>query len=165
MYKDHLQFNLEREIELIRQLIPMIDEKHLDFRPAEKVRSTLELMQYLSGVGAVMLRWYIDNDLTPDEWAKIRAYRAGLTLANFNERLDEQVADIRRYMARISESDLFHKIVEMPNKEKMPLGSAIINGPIKWLTTYRMELFLYIKMNGRSEISTREAWTVLVSNQ
>ncbi len=161
MYKQHLLQNLQREIFLLKQLAPFIEERDLDYRPVEKMRSTHELMQYLSGIGATMLRWFVINDLTPDEWVKIRAYRKTVTRENFKERLDEQMEDIIKYMDMISEEDLDKKEVELPSKEKMVLGTAIINAPIKWLASYRMQLFTYLKMNGRHEISTREAWTVM----
>ncbi|MDI1354879.1 MAG: hypothetical protein PSX36_08175 [bacterium] len=160
MYKQHLLLSLEKEINLLKQLAPLIEERDFDYRPAEKVRSTRELMQYLSNIGSNMMRWFVLNDLTKEEWVKIREYRSTLTLANFTERLDKQMEDIKMYMEQITDDDLFSKEVELPNKDKMPLGMAIINAPIKWLTAYRMELFLYLKMNGRSEISTREAWSV-----
>jgi len=150
-----------REIALLKQLAPFIREEDLAFRPAEKVRSTYELMQYLSGIGATMLRWFIKNDLNPEEWVKIRAYRATLTRENFVERLDQQWIDIQTYMAEISDEDFEHRLVELPNKEKMVLSAAILNAPLKWLTTYRMELFVYLKLNGRAELGTREAWTIL----
>lgn len=161
MYKHQLLQNLQREIFLLKQLAPLIEERDLDFRPAEKMRSTMELMQYLSGIGATMLRWFVINDLTPEEWVKIREYRKSLTLENFKDRLDEQMEDIVKYMNMINEEDLVKVEVTLPSKEKMVLGTAIINAPIKWLAAYRMQLFMYLKMNGRSEISTREAWTVI----
>lgn len=161
MYKHQLLQNLQREIFLLKQLAPLIEERDLDFRPAEKMRSTMELMQYLSGIGATMLRWFVINDLTPEEWVKIREYRKSLTLENFRDRLDEQMEDIVKYMNMINEEDLVKVEVTLPSKEKMVLGTAIINAPIKWLAAYRMQLFMYLKMNGRSEISTREAWTVI----
>lgn len=161
MYKHQLLQNLQREIFLLKQLAPLIEERDLDFRPAEKMRSTMELMQYLSGIGATMLRWFVINDLTPEEWVKIREYRKTLTLENFKDRLDEQMEDIVKYMNMINEEDLVKVEVMLPSKEKMVLGTAIINAPIKWLAAYRMQLFMYLKMNGRSEISTREAWTVI----
>lgn len=161
MFKQHLLQNLQREIFLLKQLTPLIEEKDLNFRPAEKMRSTIELMQYLSGIGATMMRWFIMNDLTPEEWVKIRAHRKTLTRENFKERLDEQMEEILRYMNMISEEDLHTKEVELPSKEKMVLGTAIINAPIKWLAAYRYQLFTYLKMNGKSEISTKEAWTVM----
>lgn len=161
MFKQHLLFNLQREIDLLKQLALLIEERDLDYRPSENVRSTRELMQYLSGIGSVMMRSFVKNDLTKEEWQKIREYRQTLTLQNFTERLDEQMREIKMYMDMISEDDLNTKEVELPSKEKMLLGSAIINAPIKWLAAYRMELFVYLKINGGHTISTREAWTIV----
>lgn len=161
MYKQHLLQNMEREIVLLKQLSKVIEEKDLEFRPHEKLRSVIELMRYLSSIGAVMLRWFIDNDLTPEEWVKIRAHQKTVTIQNFGARLDEQLAAIKSYMDRISEEDLLTKEVSLPSKEKMILGSAIINAPVKWLAAYRKELFVYLKLNGHTEMSTKEAWTVM----
>lgn len=156
--KQHLLNNLEREIVLLKQLAVFIEEKDLNYRPAEGVRSTYELMQYLSGIGTVMMRRFVKNDITPEEREKITAYRNTLTLANFQERIDEQWEQIKMYMSEISEEELLTREIELPWKEKMVLVEAIINAPIKWLATYRMELFLYLKMNGRKELATKDAW-------
>lgn len=161
MFKQHLLQNLQREIFLLKQLSKFIEPRDLDFRPSEKMRSTHELMQYLSGIGATMLRWFLVNDLTPEEWVKIREYRKTVNIENFTARLDEQMEQIIAYMDTISEEDLNTREVELPSKEKMVLGSAIINAPIKWLAAYRMQLFIYLKMNGRSEIGTKEAWSLV----
>jgi len=161
MFKQHLLQNLQREIFLLKQLAPLIEERDLDFRPAEKMRSTIELMQYVSGIGAVMLRWFVKDDLTPEEWVKIREHRKTLTRENFKDFLDKQMEDIIMYMNMITEEDMNTKEVTLPSKEKMVLGTAIINAPIKWLAAYRYQLFTYLKMNGRSDISTKEAWTVM----
>lgn len=163
MYKEHLYQNLEREIVLLKQLANTIEEKDLDFRPLEKSRSNLELMRYLSGLGANMLRWFIDNDLTPEEWVKIREHQKTLTLENFPARLDEQLATIRRYMDRITEEELLTKVVTLPSKETMVLGMAIMNAPVKWLASYRLQLFVNLKLNGHEQLGTKEAWTILAS--
>ncbi|MFM2225400.1 MAG: hypothetical protein RJA07_1602 [Bacteroidota bacterium] len=163
MYKQHLTDNLLREIDLLKNLATHIEADDLEFRPNEKVRSTHELMMYVSGIGATMLRWFIKNDLNPEEWEKIRAYRKTLTIENFAERLEEQRKEIIAYMDGISEDDLINKKVLLPNKEEMVLGAAIINAPIKWLATYRMQLFLYLKMNGKTHLGTKEAWTVALA--
>jgi hypothetical protein len=160
MYKQHLLFNLEREIILLKQFGRIIEEKDLAFRPSEKVRSTLELMQYLSSIGSLMMRWLIKDDLTKEDFIKIREHRLTLTLENFEERLDQQLDEIKMYMGMITEEDLL-KEVELPNKEKMPLGTAIINSPIKWMAAYRMQIFIYLKISGKQDLSTREAWSVM----
>jgi hypothetical protein len=161
MYKEHLYQNLEREIILLKQIAKTIQEKDLDFRPHEKSRSNIELMRYLSGLGANMLRWFIDNDLTPDEWLKIREHQKTLTIENFPARLDEQLATIKRYMDAITEEELLTKEITLPSKEKMILGTAIINAPIKWLASYRLQLFVNLKLNGHETLSTKEAWSVM----
>lgn len=161
MYKQHLLQNLKREIDLLKQLAEFIEEKDLNFRPCENVRSTYELMQYLSGIGSTMLRWFVKNDITPELREQIKLYRSTLTIKNFPARLDEQWVSIQEYMKEISDADLLNKEIELPSKEKMLLGVAIINAPIKWLASYRMELFLYLKMNGHSNLSTKEAWSLL----
>lgn len=161
MYKEHLYKNLEREIVLLKQLAKVIEEKDLDFRPHEKSRSNIELMRYLSGLGANMLRWFIDNDLSPEEWVKIREHQKTLTIENFPARLDEQLATVKRYMDAISEEDLLTKEITLPSKEPMLLGMAIMNAPIKWLASYRLQLFVNLKLNGHQHLSTKEAWTVL----
>ena len=158
MYKQHLLNNIEREIILLKHLATHIEESDLDFRPVEGVRNTYELMQYLSGIGTVMMRRFVKNDITPEEREKITAYRSTLTLANFTDRIDEQWEHIKMYMNEISEDELLTKEIELPWKEKMMLGEAIINAPIKWLATYRMELFLYLKMNGKKDLATKHAW-------
>ncbi|MFL5765539.1 MAG: hypothetical protein ACJ77K_16460 [Bacteroidia bacterium] len=158
MYKEHLLQNIEREYHLLKRLAMMIEEKDLDYRQAEKQRSTYELMQYLSRVGAFMFRWMLDNDITPEVRKEAADYSATLTVQNFPQRIDEQLSIIRKYMAGISEEELLTRKVILPWKEEMVLGSAIINAPIKWLAAYRMELFRNLKLSGNREISTRHAW-------
>jgi hypothetical protein len=158
MYKDQLLDNLKREVILLKQLAVLIQEKDLTYRPHEKLRSTYELMQYLSGVGSFMMRRFVKNDITPELREKVTEYRSTLTIQNFQARLDEQWKEIQGYMGDISEHDLLNKEVELPWKEKMILGTAIINAPIKWLAVYRMELFMNLKMNGRSDLGTKDAW-------
>jgi hypothetical protein len=158
MYKDQLLFSLEREIQLLKKMAPMIEAKDLDFRPGEKVRSSVELMRYLSYIGGTMLRWFVKDDLNAEVWAGIRAHAGNVTIENFPDYLDQQLADIRSYMAEVTEEDLLNKEVSLPTKEKMMLGAAIINAPIKWLAVYRMQLFVNLKLNGRPELGTRDAW-------
>lgn len=160
MYKEHLTKSLLRETASLKKLAAIIEEKDLEYRQGEKIRSTLELMQYLSGIGSVMLRWLIKNDITSEDWAAIRAYRATLTIENFKERIEEQEKEIIDWMNSITEEDLINKMATLPTKEELPLGAAIINTSIKWLATYRMQLFFNLKANGRPELGTRDAWSV-----
>ena len=160
MYKQHLLHNMEREIELLLRLAAIIEEKDLQFSPGEKVRTTHELMQYLSGVGSTILRWTVKNDLGPEDRAALREHNSQVTIQDFPQRLNEQLQVIRQEMAEVTEEDLLTKEIEMPWKEKLPMGAGIMNTAVKFMATYRMQLFLNLKLNGRPELGTREAWVL-----
>ena len=157
MYKQHLLQSIDREILLAKQLVPFIDETKLDFRFGEKTRSTLEVMQYLSTVGEAMM-WYYSGTMTDDDWKVIGAKNKSVTLQNFAERMEEQQKNIHTYFEKISDEDLMNKEVMLFWEEKMPLGVALIQGPVKWLTSYRMELFKLLKLSGNPKMGTGEAW-------
>jgi hypothetical protein len=157
MYKQHLLQAIDREILLTKQLIPFMDETKLDFRFGEKTRSTLEVMQYLSTIGDAMMQYYAGG-MTREHWREVDKRGKAVTLQNFAERMDEQQKLIHSYFEKISDDDLMNKEVELFWKEKMPLGVAIMQGPVKFLTSYRMELFKLVKLSGRPEMSTGEAW-------
>lgn len=156
-YKQHLLLNFEREILLLKRLTAVIQEKDLDFRPMEKVRSTRELMQYLSGIGANMMRAFTE-DIPAEARQKMREYTATANLENIHERLEEQWAAIQHAMSTVTDEDLFSREVELPWKERMALGAAIMHAPLRWLATYRMQLFIQLKMSGHDELGTADAW-------
>ena len=160
MYKKQLLDNIHREILLLKQLTQHIEPEYLDYKPTEKSRTTHELMQYLATIGTVIIRRFTKNDITPEIREKIREHAATLTIASFNERLDAQWEEIKTLMHDVSDEDLLHKEIEMPWKEKMMLGTGIMNTAVKWLATYRMQLFLYLKMSGKHEIVTKDAWVL-----
>lgn len=160
MYKEHLLLNLRQEIALLKSLASHIEAGDLDFRPGEKVRSVVELMRYLSTIGASMLRWLVHNDMTPEEWGKISAQQQSVTLENFQERLDAQLALIEGYMAELTDEDLLTREATLPNKVTQPLGAAIMSSTLRWLATYRMQLFWTLKLSGKTDLGTREAWSV-----
>lgn len=162
-YKEHLLINLEKEIVLLKRLAAEVGQNDLAFRPAEKMRSTEELLRYVAGVAAYMLRWFTE-DLTPEAREKIREYNKTLDLENVQQRLDEQWATIQHVMDGITEEDLLVKEVTLPWKEKMVLGAAIMHAPLRWLTTYRMQLFMYLKMNGHEELGTADAWVTKIAD-
>lgn len=157
MYKQHLLRCIDREIQLTKQLIPYIDETKLDYRVMEKTRSTLEVMQYLSSIGSCVMQYYAGG-MTNEDWKVVDEKNKTVTFQNFSERMNEQQKIIHAYFEKISDEDLLNVEVELFWKEKMPLGMGIMQGPLRWLATYRMELFKLIKVSGKPEMGTKQAW-------
>jgi hypothetical protein len=50
------------------------------------------------------------------------------------------------------------QMAPLPGGGTRTLGLAILEAPFKWLTAYKLQLFLYAKATGASAIGTANAW-------
>jgi hypothetical protein len=58
----------------------------------------------------------------------------------------------------LSEDDLDGTEATLPWGEKVTLRRALLETTLKWLTAYRMQLFLYAKACGNHDIGTPNNW-------
>jgi len=160
MYKQHLLNNIEKEINICRRLYTKIPPAKMDFRPKEGLRSILELLRYLTIVGSVMLTYWLKKDDTEFYTFFDIIDKASRTMPHerFLAAMDEQIATIRDLFNQISEDDLMNKEVVYPSGGKAPLGEAIIDNTIKFLTGYKLQLFLFIKLCDDQKLTTDDAW-------
>jgi hypothetical protein len=160
MFKQLLLDSIIKEMKVIRRLSTKIPATAIEFRPKEGMRSTLELLQYLSLCGTSMLRYWYNEDgsdfrtyygLMNEETKKV-------TAENFVSKMDAQIEMVEKLIEKITEEDLFNKEVTMPAGEKMFLGEGIMSSSIKWLTAYKTQLFVYIKMTSDEKLTTPDLW-------
>jgi len=125
------------------------------YRPTPGQRTTEELLQYLSFCGIAGTRsmaegnWKIFGDYL--ERAKAES------MDDFPAAMERQRDELAAFFAQASD-ELLAKEAGVPGAGKMPLGAAIMSGPLKWLTAYKMQLFLYAKATGAAEIGTSNVW-------
>ncbi len=160
MYKQFLLNSIVKEMKIIRRLATKIPVDKIDFRPKEGIRSTTELLQYLSSCGTSMLSfWYRkDNSDLKTFFETISAHRKTITAENFVAEMDQQIELVTSLFNQITEEDLFTKEVDYPWGEKALLGEAIIETSIKWLTAYKMQLFLKLKLSSDEKLATPDLW-------
>jgi len=160
MYKQFLLNSIIKEMKIIRRLSTKIPADKIDFRPKENIRSTSELLQYLSSCGTGMLRfWYRkDNSDLKTFFEPIIAHRQTVTQENFVAEMDSQIELVTRLFDQITDQDLLTKEVDYPWGEKALLGEAIIETSIKWLTAYKMQLFLKLKLSSEEKLATPDLW-------
>lgn len=160
MNKQVLLNSIVKEMKIIRRLATKIPADKTDFRPKEGVRSTQELLQYLSSCGTGMLMfWYRkDNSDLKTFYADLHANSKSITLENFATAMDSQIELVTNLFNEITEDDLLNKEVEYPWGEKVKLGEAILETSIKWLTGYKMQLFLKLKMTSEEKLTTPDLW-------
>jgi len=160
MYKEHLLNNIEKEINICRRLYTKIPPGKMDFRPKEGLRSILELLQYLGIVGSALPYYWLKKEGTDffaffgegDKAAKAMPHERFLTV------MDAQMATIRDLFNEISEDDLMNKEIDYPWGGKAPMGEAIVATSIKFLTGYKLQLFLFIKLCDDQKLTTPDAW-------
>ena len=49
-------------------------------------------------------------------------------------------------------------VLVTPEHQSKGLGTALVDGPLKWLLAYKMQLFLYVKASGATGIGTSNVW-------
>jgi hypothetical protein len=162
MYKQHLLNNIEKEINICRRLYTKIPEGQVDFRPKEGMRSIAELLRYLTIVGKAMPVYWLNNE-EPDFGAFFSIMDTAskaMMPEQFPAAMDEQMATIRELFNDISEVDLLNRIVVYPWGGEAPLGEAITATSIKFLTGYKLQLFLFLRLCDDQKLTTPDAWFV-----
>ncbi len=159
MLKEILQESIIKELRLIKRLSTKVPAGAADFRPKENVRSIIELLQYLSGAGTGMLLFWQSNETEARPFLmKLRENAPQVTLENAAATFDAQIDLVNQIFATITEEDLATKDVLYPWGTTDKLGKAIIETSIKWLTGYKMQLFLYLKQVSDEALSTPDLW-------
>ena len=155
--KDALCASMTRECDIAIHLHGKLTPGAHDYRMSPTQRSTLETMRYLSycGIGGI-------EAMASGGWAKWPAREAAgaqMTVEEFPAAMRRQKKEIEEFFASISEETLATQPAKVPGGDAVsPLGTALIDGPLKWLLAYKMQLFLYVKASGATEIGTSNAW-------
>lgn len=154
--KNQLLDSLRHETRVCKHLHSKLGSEHLGYQPAEGMRTTLELLRYLSYCGIAVTEALLEGG-----WEKYKARAAAaenLTTNEFSAAMDRQMAELEELIGGLSEEDLLTRQVDRPGGGPEPLGAALVNATLKFLTSYRMQLFLHAKASGLSELSTANNW-------
>ncbi len=154
--KDQLAQSMIRECDIIVHLFTKLPDGALEHRPSAEQRSTLELLRYLAVCASAGIRC-----MSRDDWTLFRPYVesvAEMTSDEFPAAMERQKAEIAEFFANTSEETLGTQEAPVPGGTRMPLGAAILNGPFKWLAAYKMQLFLYAKATGATQLKTPNLW-------
>ena len=142
-----------KEIEIIKHLAEKVDKTKLDYRPTPGQRSTFELLQYLGHVFHTGISASIAGD--QNVYIELAKNKDTVTVENFMSKMDEQIKFIREAVGALSEADMSR--VSTIWGTTAPLSMQLL-GAFKNAVAYKMQLFLYIKASGNSEIGTSNVW-------
>lgn len=160
MYKQFLLNSILKEMKLIRRISTLIPEDQLDFRPKEGMRSTLELLRYLSTIGTGMITWWNRTDGADlrTHFTELNTKTEHISTHNIMEAMDGQIALIQEIFDSFTEEDLYTKEVTLPSGAKSLLGEALLETSVKYLTAYKLQLFVNLKMSTDLKLGTPDLW-------
>lgn len=154
--KKQLIESFEHECTIINHLFSKLTPEQLSFRPAPGMRTTLELLRYVAACGVGPTKGAVSGN-----FALMSAYFADASKLEANQiaaAITKQSNEIREALSEIPEADFATREVTFPWGTHDKLAMALVNGPLKFLTAYRMQLFLYAKMSGSKELNTANCW-------
>lgn len=145
------------EIKIIKHLYGKVTPQMLNYRPTEKQRSMLELLQYLSHftkleAGAI----YSGKAISHFQEAMKEAYQ--MPAEKFLEQMDRQAEELKNIFSKITDAELAEEIDLFGRGHSQPRSSWFLNLILKSLVAYKMQLFLYLKSCGVTDIGTGNLW-------
>jgi len=152
--KEQFIQNVKREVGIIKHLFEKIPEAGHEYRPTEKQRTTLELLQYLANGPLHALEAIKLNDTS------VFGSQAAntVTLENFKDLMDEECASIVKMLEEMTDEEMNELIDLWKSGTPAPRSQFILQMVLESFVAYKMQLFLYIKSAGNADINTSNLW-------
>lgn len=144
------------ETRVIQHLATKVKPERLDWRPTPGQRSTLELLRYLTSCAISPALAMVSGSW--DEAERLEKESEDITAATFSAGMDRQMAALTQLVSSLPAQAFLEQGAKMPWGTPCKLGEALVNTVIKTLTAYRMQLFLYAKESGASELGPADCW-------
>ena len=154
--KEELIAALQNEARILVHLAGKVDKANVDYRPAPKQRSILELLRYMSMMGPTLVTLIKAGTFDmavwgpADEAAKARNFEQAVAA------IEKQSDEYSRLLSGWTDAD-FRGEVEFFGA-KASRGSHIVFLVVSGHAAYRTQLFLYLKACGREELTTMNLW-------
>lgn len=154
--KDDILNSIAHEIHCCKHIYGKLPSDSFDYRPTPGQRSTLELLRYISIIGIAGTRMMIERNR--EVWQEYGERSKTMEPDGFPAAMDLQLQELKDLLAPYSEEDMNSKTLRLMTGNEVPINVGLMNTVVKWLTAYKMQLFLYTKSCGRDDISTYDCW-------
>ena len=146
---------LEQETRVLSHLASKAPADRADWRPTEGQRSLLELLQYITHCGEIGL-----VNVATGTWEHaepLMARSATLGIDDIASELDAQLGRMKSVIEGIDPSTMGDE-VPLPWGQMVTRGRALLEMALKPMSAYRMQLFLYLKQSGSTELNSMNCW-------
>ncbi len=154
-FKQSVIASMTHEVEICKHLFSKIPQGQMEFRLGEGMRTTLELLRYLT-FGPL----FPAHGMIEDDWQGAQAIAdrsKEMAAEEFPARMDQLLESFRTLVEKLPEADL-DRSVELPWGSSGTIGPLLMDLSIKFITAYRMQLFLHAKASGANQLHTMNNW-------
>jgi hypothetical protein len=144
------------EIGIIKHLFTKIPANGFDYKPTEKQRTTMELLQYLAGTGAASVKAIHAGD--KNVYMEERKKTDTITPDQFLAAMDQQAEIIKQVMNEMTDEELAMPLDLWGMGMAYPKALVLLQMVLESFVAYKMQLFLYIKSSGNTDIGTSNLW-------
>ncbi len=154
--KNDILESLLDEVRIVRHLTTKVPADGWTYRPTDGQRNLLEVARYAAfcAIGGTMAA--IDGNW--EGYSKWCDSTLEATPDQIPGALDRQEEALKDVIGNLSDEDFINKKMKHPLGHELVVGRALLELPLKWMVAYRMQLFLYIKAAGNTEIGTANCW-------
>lgn len=152
--KEMIIQDITHEVKVIKHLADKILPDTHNWKPSESQRTILELLQYLSHIGKSLATMITTGEMTHfgDDAEKSKA----LTADEFHAAMDTQLTYMIDAISGLTNEDAQQEINFFGGRKATK--AYVVLSLLKTIVAYRMQLFLYVKQSGRSELNTANNW-------
>lgn len=161
MNKQQILKSIKEEHDILKHLFSKIKPTDYTFSPGEKMRTTEELLRYITYCAIYCIYCYDAVLSNKNKENAIKQYTdraSAMDIQEFPQALDQQYNEIEEILSKYSNEDLQQKRVVRIAGNECFLEEAIVNSSLRFLTAYRMQLFLYIKQTGQPDLGSYNCW-------
>lgn len=154
--KDELIAALTHEVHVLRHLITKIDAEAVDYRPTPRQRSSIEVVRYLVVQGPVLVSAIRAGRFDGAAWGAAQAEADTKDLAGLDALLAAQPAWFAEHIGHMTDAELRETIQLFGGP--MSRGVHLVTLVLANFVAYRTQLFCYLKLCGRDELTTANLW-------
>ena len=154
--KSELIASLQNEVRILLHLASKVEPSMVDYRPTPKQRSTLELLQYLTIMGPMLVKAAKGGSFDTAAWGEAEAASKQRDFAQTVKSLETQ-ADTYASLLGDMTDEQFREETDFFGR-KSSRGALIVNMVLAGHAAYRTQLFVYLKACGREELNTMNLW-------
>ncbi len=154
--KASLIASLRLETKIIKHLATQVPPSQLDWRPTDKQRSNIELLRFLTITGLASAQYLVSGKW--DHWGPLDESTKTITTETFAKAMDRQQKALEKILAGYTDAKLKSTKTKHWNGGKITLGQGFVDAVLKSMVAYRMQLFLYAKESGASQLTSSDCW-------